>query len=125
MKCYTGLSMKKLTVVWVREDFSLSTSTCFFYIKTQASGYPKQRQEYIEEYASNEGVILDPKLIEGNPGLCSIAKLALNSFYGKFGQHSNMSMTAHITCYEKLYDFLTDQPRSLKTFTFMIWVWLL
>ena len=62
----------------------------FLYIKTQASGYPdsvcslQQRQQYIEEYASNEGVILDPKLTECNPGLRSIAKLALNSFYGKF-----------------------------------------
>ena len=39
----------------------------FLHIKTQASGYPdsvhslEQKQEYIEEYTSNEGVILDPK----------------------------------------------------------------
>ena len=83
----------------------------FLCIKTQASGYPdsvctlKQRQEYMEEYACNEGVILNPQLIERNPSLQSITKLALNSFYGKFGQHSNMSKMAFITCYEKLYDF--------------------
>ena len=94
----------------------------FLHIKTQASGYPdsthslEQSQEYIEEYASNEGIILDPKLIEHNPGLCSIAKLALNSFYGKFGQHSNMSKMAYITYYEKLYDFLTDQTKVIKDF---------
>ena len=94
----------------------------FLHIKTQASGYPdsvcslEQRQEYIEEYASNEGVILNPKLIECNPGLRSIAKLALNSFYGKFGQPSNMSKMAYITCYEKLYDFLTDQTKVIKDF---------
>ena len=73
----------------------------------------QQRQQYIEEYASNEGVIL---LIEHNPGLHSIAKLALNSFYGKFGQHSNMSNMAYITRYEKLYDFLTDQTKVIKDF---------
>ena len=90
--------------------------------KTQVSGYPdsagslQQRQQYIEEYASNEGVKLDPKLIECNPGLCSIAKIALNSFYGKFGQCSNMSNTAYITHYEKLYDFLTDQTKVIKDF---------
>ena len=85
----------------------------FLRIKTQASGYPnnictlKQRQEYVEEYSSKEGVLLDPKLIEHNPRLCSIAKLALNSFYGKFGQHSNMS---------KMVYFLTDQTKIINDF---------
>ena len=47
----------------------------FLHIKTQASGYPnnvctlKQRQQYVEEYSSKEGVLLDPKLIEHNPSL--------------------------------------------------------
>ena len=27
-----------------------------------------------------------------------------------------MSKTAHITCYEKLYDFLTDQTKVIKDF---------
>ena len=94
----------------------------FLHIKTQASGHPdsvcslEQRQEYMEEYTSNEGVILDPKLIEYNPGLCSIAKLALNSSYGKFEQCSNMSKMAYITHYEKLYNFLTDQTKVIKDF---------
>ena len=58
----------------------------FLCIKTQASGYLdnvctlKQRQEYVEECTCNEGVILDPQLTEHNPGLCSIAKMAFNSF---------------------------------------------
>ena len=72
----------------------------------------------MEEYACNEGVILDPQLIERNPGLHSIAKLALNSFYEKFGQYSNMSKMAYITRYEKLYDFLTDQTKVIKDFHF-------
>ena len=94
----------------------------FLCIKTQASGYPnnictlKQRQQYVKEYSSNEGVLLDPKLIEHNPSLCSIAKLALNSFYGKFGKCTNMSKMVYITCYEKLYDFLTDQTKIIKDF---------
>ena len=70
----------------------------------------------MEEYTCNEGIILDPQLTEHNPGLCSIAKLALNSFYGKFGQCSNMSKMAYITHYEKLYDFLIDQTKVIKDF---------
>ena len=94
----------------------------FLHIKTQANGYPdnvctlKQRQQYVEEYSSKEGVLLDPQLIEHNPGLRSIAKLSLNSFYGKFGQCTNMSKMVYITCYKKLYDFLTDQTKIIKDF---------
>ena len=75
----------------------------FLCIKTQASGCSdnictlKQRQQYVKEYSSKEGVLLDPQLIECNPSLRSIAKLALNSFYGKFGQCTNMSKTVYIT----------------------------
>ena len=94
----------------------------FLHIKNQASGYPnnictlKQRQQYVKEYSSKEGVLLDPKLIKHNPSLCSIAKLALNSFYGKFRQCTNMSKMVYITCYKKLYDFLTDQTKIIKDF---------
>ena len=54
--------------------------------------------------------------MECNPGLHSIAKLELNSFYGKFGQCSNMYKTAYIAHYEKLYDFLTDHTKVIKDF---------
>ena len=49
-------------------------------------------------------------------GLGSIGKLALNSFYGKFGQKSNMKKTVYITEYEKLYNLLTDRTRKIKDF---------
>ena len=63
----------------------------FLQMKTQASGYPsnvtmhEQNNEYITQYKKHKGVHLDPNKIEHNPGLHSIGKLALNSFYGKFG----------------------------------------
>ena len=41
-------------------------------------------------YQQNEGILLDREKIEKNPGIRSISKLALNSFYGKFGQKRNM-----------------------------------
>ena len=61
-------------------------------MKTQGSGYPnnvtmcEQKNEYIRQYEKHEGVRLDPDKIEHYPGLHSIGKGALNSFYGKFGQ---------------------------------------
>ena len=61
----------------------------FLKIKQEASGYPKdcvtdeQKQRYIDEYYEHEGIRLDPNKIEYNPGLRSLAKLMLNSLWGK------------------------------------------
>ena len=71
-------------------------------MKTQASGYPsnvttcEQKNEYIRQYEKHEGVCLDPDKIEHKPGLSSIGKLALNSFYGKFGQQTDMKKVQFI-----------------------------
>ena len=60
----------------------------FLKIKQEASGYPKdcvteeQKQAYIEDYYDHEGIHLDPEKINYNPGLRSLAKLMLNSFWG-------------------------------------------
>ena len=57
--------------------------------KQEASGYPKhcvtdeQKQRYIDEYYEHEGIRLDPNKIEYNPGLRALAKLALNSLWGR------------------------------------------
>ncbi len=62
----------------------------FLKIKQEASGYPKnctteeEKQQYVEEYLEREGIQLDPRKIEYNPGLRALAKLMLNSFWGKF-----------------------------------------
>ena len=60
----------------------------FLQMNTQASGYPsnvtmcEQKNEYIKQYEKHEGVHSGPnKIVEQNPGLHSIGKLALNSFY--------------------------------------------
>ena len=91
-------------------------------MKTQASGYPsnvmmcEQKNEYIEQYEKHEGARLDPNKIEHNPGLRSIGKLALNSFYGKFGQRTDMKKVQFINQYEKLYGILMDVTKVIKNF---------
>lgn len=75
------------------------TSMCLFTeyvntwlkIKQEASGWPSwvgsdrvKRQQYIDEYASREIIQLDPDKIQKNPGLRSLAKLMLNSFWGEY-----------------------------------------
>ena len=68
----------------------------FLNLKQESSGYPqnvtseKERQEYIDNYFNHEGIMLDKDCIHKNPGLRSLSKIALNSFYGKFFQRTNM-----------------------------------
>lgn len=68
----------------------------FLKIKQEASGYPawtttdKDRDEYIKDYKLKQGIQLDKDKIQYNPGLRAIAKLCLNSLWGKFGQRLNM-----------------------------------
>ena len=61
----------------------------FLKIKQEASGYPpwcvtdEQKQQYIDDYYEREGIRLDPNEIVYNPGLRYLAKLMLNSLWGK------------------------------------------
>ncbi len=62
-------------------------------IKQEASDYPAwvksspdvecAKDVYIEAYKENEGILLDKTKICKNPALDSLAKLLLNSFWGK------------------------------------------
>ena len=57
--------------------------------KLEASGYPdyveteEDKENYIQTCYEREGVTLDKANIKKNPGLRSLAKLCLNSFWGK------------------------------------------
>ena len=64
-------------------------------IKQEASGWPTgvdteaQKQEYIKNYFEQEGIQLEYDKIKKNPGLRTLAKMMLNSMWGKFGQRLN------------------------------------
>ena len=62
-------------------------------IKEEASSWPEhvgedpvKQQDHITNYFEKEKIQLDPTNIEKNPGLCTLAKMMLNSMWGKFGQ---------------------------------------
>ena len=89
-----GYKILKIHEVW---HFPVHTNelfkeyvNMFLKIKQEASDYPKdcvtdeQKQRYIDEYYEHEGIRLDPKEIKYNPGLRSLAKLMLNSLWGKY-----------------------------------------
>jgi hypothetical protein len=71
----------------------------FLKIKQEASGRPawvqteEDLERYVQLYEVREGIRLDPGNVTHNPGLRSLAKLLLNSFWGKFGQRQNLTRT--------------------------------
>lgn len=72
----------------------------FVKIKQEASGWPKscvteeEKKGYIEKFLEREDIQLDYDNMGENLGLRSLAKLLLNSFWGKFGQRENLPKTA-------------------------------
>ena len=87
----------------------------FLKIKQQASGIPPDITneegllEYIQAYANNEGIVLDRLSIEKNEGLRWVAKIMLNSLWGKLAQRPNMPKTTVISDYETLSE-LVNRP---------------
>ena len=51
---------------------------------------------------------MDPTKISYNPGLRILAKLMLNSFWGKFAQRSNLTKTEQIEDSQIFFDYLTS-----------------
>ncbi|CAH0546857.1 unnamed protein product [Brassicogethes aeneus] len=86
----------------------------FLKIKQECSGWPnwcttqEARQAYIQDYLEHESILLDILEISNNPGMRFIAKLMLNSFWGKFGQRLNLMQTSIISEPFKLFNMLTD-----------------
>jgi hypothetical protein len=86
----------------------------FLKVKQQASGWPEwckthsDKDTYLENYEKNEGIKLQESLIAHNPGLRSIAKLCLNSLWGKFGQRSNFTNTVYVSEPEEYVRMMMD-----------------
>lgn len=96
----------------------------FLKIKQEASGWPDwvQNEEeaikYIAEYSLREGIQPDRDSITKNPELRSIAKLLLNSFWGKFGQRLNMPQTTFFRDSEadKFFQLMADPTKDVSNF---------
>ncbi|XP_067685645.1 uncharacterized protein [Haliotis asinina] len=96
----------------------------FLKIKQQASGWPAwcqteaDKQQYVDNYLTNEGIQLDSDKLSKNPGLRALSKLMLNSFWGKYAQRPKMKQTKFFFAskLEEYYQFLTDPKKTLHDF---------
>lgn len=94
----------------------------FTKIKTEASGYPEwvkndtDKVKYVADFFDHEGVKLDPEKISPNPSLRSIAKICLNSFWGKLGERANRAQTRILSSYSELVELLHNRSNNLIDF---------
>lgn len=89
-------------------------------LKEQASGWPDnvgddpiKRQQHIHDYKQKENIDLNPAEMEHNPGLRTLAKLMLNSMWGKFGQKENKTQVKEIDDPQELATFLESDTRDV------------
>ena len=73
-------------------------------IKEEASGWPEyvgeeptKQQQHIADYYAKEKIMLEQANIQKNPGLRTLAKMMLNSMWGKFGQKPNKTQVREFT----------------------------
>ena len=118
-----GYEIKKIWEVW---NFSQTQTELFAkYVnkwlknKTEASGWPKgcetdqAKSAYIQEYYEREGVQLEPEKVVKNAGKKQVAKLMLNSFWGKFEEKPNKMQTFTVTSPAELYNIIEDQGNNI------------
>ena len=86
----------------------------FLKFKEEASGYPynvnteAEKEEYINKFFEKEGIWLNRDNIKHNPGIRSVMKLMLNSFWGRFGMQTNKTQVKYITKLVDWYALIED-----------------
>ena len=105
-----------------RTDLFEGYINTFLKIKQEASGWPSEvgedvekRRAYVEAYEEKEGIRLDESKIEKNPGMRSLAKMMLNSFWGKFGQQSNKCQVEALTSPHEFYRLITRDDKDVHS----------
>ena len=85
-------------------------------IETSPHNY-KTDQEYKKAVFEKYDIVL--KKIEPNPGMRAIAKLCLNSLWGKFGQRNNMRQTKFVTEVAGFCKILLDDMLEVQNLVFL------
>ena len=84
----------------------------FLKLKAEASGYPSwvrspdDEDRYVREFRDSEGILLDKGSISLNAAKRGLAKLCLNSMWGKLTERINTTKTRMISDPHELYRFL-------------------
>ena len=97
----------------------------FLKLKAEAIGYPSwvashaDEDRYIGEFAASEGIQLDKGAIEANPAKRGVAKLCLNSMWGKLTERNDRTRTKMISDPQELYRFLATPGIEVAALMFV------
>lgn len=90
-------------------------------IKEEASGWPPHvgndptmQHQHLADYKTREGIKRDPAKIQKNPGLRTLAKMMLNSMWGKFGQRTNKTQLQEFDEPQKFTAFLESDKFDIR-----------
>jgi len=112
-----GYEIEHVSEVWHFEQSQVGLFESYvnnwLKLKQEASGWPAdvgddedKRRAYIQDFYEKEGNMLDYENIAHNPGLHSLAKIALNSMWGKFGQNLNKTLIKAFNDPLEFHEFL-------------------
>ena len=74
----------------------------------------QQKQDYIGNYLKYEGIQLEYANIKKNPGLRTLAKMMLNSMWGKFGQRLNKTRVQEFDDPQTFHQFLNTDTMDVR-----------
>ncbi|KAL3987174.1 homeobox protein Nanog [Sarotherodon galilaeus] len=124
-----GYQISRITEVWHFEKQSNTIFTDYVHHflrkKQEASGYPsdvvteEDKQLYIKDYQAKQGITLDPENIKLNPAKRQMAKLCLNSFWGKFGQRNNLTQSKLVSDPEEFFNLMFSPKYKVTYFSFV------
>ncbi|XP_036002595.1 uncharacterized protein LOC118565752 isoform X1 [Fundulus heteroclitus] len=124
-----GYRLAKITEVWHFEKQSSSIFKPYIHTflkgKQEASGFPAEatdeesRLKYVADYKREQGIQLDVRKIEVNPAKRQVAKLCLNSFWGKFAQRNDLAQTSIVSEPEEFFNFLFSGKYAVSYFHFL------
>ena len=117
-----GYTLLKIDEVWhfphQRRGLFQPYVDTWLKLKQESAGWTRwcttqaDKDLYVQQYREREGITLDN--VAKNPGRKQVAKLMLNSFWGKFGERPNKAKTEQITQPHELYKILTDSAVELS-----------
>lgn len=93
----------------------------FLKYKEEASGFPEdlhseqEKEAYVMEFEKTEGIILDKNNIKKNPGIRSVMKLCLNSFWGRFGMQTNKVQVKFVNNLKEWLDLIAHDKYTIHS----------
>ena len=118
-----GYTIVKVHEIWDFDDpqtgLFKNYVSAWLQLKEKAISWPEEctteekRAAHLAAYATREGIALSPANMEKNNGRRSLAKLTLNSMWGKFGQRTDKIQIKEFTDPQSFLEFMDSNQHKI------------